>query len=1197
MNVRLIDYRVFHRKHDEESVDSQTFTIQMFGVNETGETFSIEVPDFKPCFYCVVPEHFNTMKKNMFLEHVKTQVGRYYAESILECILVKRKKLDGFDGQREHKFICFKFRGMPAFNKIKNLWFEERKTPVSKFSPDGKKWVIKPFGYKYNGDYLKIYESNIPPLLRYFHIKEISPSGWVRIPSASLNPDTKTTTCTYEFVVKAKDIDPVDCEMIVPFKICSFDIEASSSHGDFPLPVKDYKKLAQNILEMTTFSSDILYKAIRSAFGFDVLDNIDLVYPKTVVTEAQLETMFDEWIHLSFKDYKPDIVEQSEVSDDDSDVEVTLPIQYNQNSTVPVMLNDPDFPKDSKTIELTRMLNSVFPPLEGDKVTFIGSTFVKYGEMKPYLNHCIVLNGCSPVENVTIESYKTEKEVLLAWKHLIQRENPDILIGYNIFGFDEDFMFRRSVETGCVTEFLDLTKNCDSLAGSLKDEKWGIEETSVFIASGEYNLKYFKTEGRLQIDLYTLFRRDYNLDSYKLDSVSAYFIGDKVSQIRHHENTTIVYSKNLQGLEKTNYVVFEEITHTSDYYRNGKKFKVLDIQPTHFVIETIASPNMRKEVKWCLAKDDVTHHDIFRMANGSDDDRAVIATYCVQDCNLVHNLMRKIDVLTGFVEMSNICSVPIQFLVMRGQGIKLTSYIAKKCREKGVLMPVLETHDYEDGYEGAIVLEPKRNIYSDDPVAVCDYSSLYPSCMISEGLSHDSKVWTKEYNLHDILIKETGKKDGERFVYDNLPDYSYVNVTYDTYKYVRKTPKAAAVKVISGYKICRFAQFPEGKPIMPSVLEELLAARSETRKLIPKQTDDFMKNVLDKRQLAYKVTANSLYGQCGAKTSTFYDKDVAASCTATGRKLLIYAKTVIEEVYSNKHCDTTLGTVVANAEYVYGDTDSVFFKFNLKNEQGEKIIGKDALQMTIELAKEAGHLASGCLKPPHDLAYEKTFLPLVLLSKKRYVGMLYENDVHKCSRKSMGIVLKRRDNAPIVKDIYGGVIDILMKERDIQKSIDFVQSSLQQLVNGTVHMDKLVITKSLRSGYKNPTQISHKVLADRIGKRDSGNKPRPGDRIQFVYIKGNKKSLQGERIETPEYIRAHGLVPDYTHYITNQIMKPIQQVFALVLEDIPSFQESKPRFLETLQKFRAELDDEKYEKKELQLRNKEVKILVFDNYL
>ena len=113
---------------------------------------------------------------------------------------------------------------------------------------------------------------------------------------------------------------------------------------------------------------------------------------------------------------------------------------------------------------------------------------------------------------------------------------------------------------------------------------------------------------------------------------------------------------------------------------------------------------MSKKVRWCLAKDDVTPKDIFEMTKGSDDDRAVIAKYCIQDCNLVHYLMNKVDIITGFVEMANICSVPMNFLVMRGQGIKLTSYIAKKCREKGTLVPVIEKGVGDEGYEGAIVL-------------------------------------------------------------------------------------------------------------------------------------------------------------------------------------------------------------------------------------------------------------------------------------------------------------------------------------------------------------------------------------------------------------------------------------------------------------------------------------------------------------
>ena len=113
-------------------------------------------------------------------------------------------------------------------------------------------------------------------------------------------------------------------------------------------------------------------------------------------------------------------------------------------------------------------------------------------------------------------------------------------------------------------------------------------------------------------------------------------------------------------------------------------------------------------------------------------------------------------------------------------------------------------------------------------------------------------------------------------------------------------------------------------------------------------------------------------------------------------------------------------------------------------------------------------------------------------------------------------------------------------------------------------MDKLIITKSLRSGYKNPKQIAHKVLADRIGKRDPGNKPSVGDRIPFVYIHNpDKKALQGERIEHPKYIEENNIKINYSFYITNQIMKPVQQVFALVLEQLSDFKKKKGFTLRT----------------------------------
>ena len=818
-----------------------------------------------------------------------------------------------------------------------------------------------------------------------------------------------------------------------------------------------------------------------------------------------------------------------------------------------------------------------------------------------------MLDTCSDVkeiENSEIESYKTERELLLAWRNIILKEDPDIIIGYNIFGFDYQFIHIRSRENNCEEEFLKLSRNIDEICGEKEKETGNIkiEESKIVIASGEHELRFIKMNGRLQVDLYNYFRRDYNLTSYKLDYVSGYFIGDGVKKFEHGDNSTKIYSKNLTGLENGSYINFEETSHSSDYYKDGQKSKVFNVNKIDgtFEIEGVESPDMTKQVKWGLAKDDVTPQDIFRMTNEGPNERAIIAKYCIQDCNLVHHLMNKIDVMTGYVEMSKICSVPINFLVMRGQGIKLTSYIAKKCREFKTLMPVLEKPMFDEGYEGAIVLDPKCDLYLDNPVACVDYSSLYPSSMISENLSHDSKVWTKEYNLNGDQINESGEKDlNGKFIYDNLPEYQYVDVTHDTFKWITKS-SGKSEKVHCGTKTCRFAQFPEGRGIMPSILEELLASRKATRKMIPQQTDEFMKNILDKRQLSYKLTANSLYGQCGAKTSTFYEKDVAASCTAIGRKLLTYGKRVIEETYGDLIVDTkNYGKVHSNAEYVYGDTDSVFFTFNLKTLDGQDIRGKKALEITIDLAQEAGELATKFLKKPHDLEYEKTFMPFCLLSKKRYVGMLYEKDPNKCKRNSMGIVLKRRDNAPIVKDVYGGIIDILMKEKDIQKAVEFLESCLQDIIEEKYPMDKLIITKSLRSNYKNPKQIAHKVLADRMGKRDSGNKPSSGDRIPFVYIESKKKNaLQGDKIEHPEYIIKHNIRPNYSFYITNQIMKPVQQVFALVLEDMDSFKRKKKNFQMKIDTLKQTISDpEKLNNKISDMRNKEVKLLLFDKYL
>ena len=140
----------------------------------------------------------------------------------------------------------------------------------------------------------------------------------------------------------------------------------------------------------------------------------------------------------------------------------------------------------------------------------------------------------------------------------------------------------------------------------------------------------------------------------------------------------------MTGLENGNYIVLEESEYSQDLYKDGMKFKIFDLdkEECSFYIEGIEELNMKKNIKWGLAKDDISPQEIFRMTNEGPNERAIIAKYCIQDCNLVHHLLNKIDVITGYIEMSSLCSVPMEFLVLRGQGIKLTSYISKKCREK-----------------------------------------------------------------------------------------------------------------------------------------------------------------------------------------------------------------------------------------------------------------------------------------------------------------------------------------------------------------------------------------------------------------------------------------------------------------------------------------------------------------------------------
>jgi DNA polymerase delta subunit 1 len=467
----------------------------------------------------------------------------------------------------------------------------------------------------------------------------------------------------------------------------------------------------------------------------------------------------------------------------------------------------------------------------------------------------------------------------------------------------------------------------------------------------------------------------------------------------------------------------------------------------------------------------------------------------------------------------------------------------------------------DTGYEGAIVLPPKIGIYLDQPIPVLDFNSLYPSNMIAYNLSPDTLAYVKNYDMNGRLKNPDDVKKFDGFKIDE--------VSYDI-----KNEEGEAI----GRQVCGFVQPSENSQtlgLLPLTLDILLKKRKETRKKMETTEDDAQKSVLNGLQLAYKVVANSVYGQCGSKTSPIRRVEVAASTTAVGRQKIYDAKKIVEEQFG--------------AQVIYGDTDSIFVKFPTKD-----------LQTSMDMARKAAEMITASGRKAHKIEYEKTFYPFVLFCRKRYVGMMYEDDTIKCKRKSMGIAVKRRDNAPIVKDIFGGALDILMEQRDIRKAQQFVQDMLVKVIKNEMPLEKYIVTKQLRDDYKNPDQIAHAVLADRMKARDEGSAPQVGDRLAYIYVaerKDNKK--QGDKIEQIDYVKEKGLKPDTEFYITNQIQNPLSQMFALALEQLDGYVKKRDYDKELVEMIDDGMDEEDATLKILKLKEKELDKLMFmgANYL
>ena len=1118
----------YNPKQPSPDDEKKGFQILLFGSNHEGKSITVEITGYLPYFYIQIPEAWTVLQKAKLEQYIRSFV--YSSSDAQQHIIFKEerhKKLYDFDNGFMSRFLRVTVPSIAIWRRLGSALLTEGLEP-------------KPLPETVSKDRerLKIYESNIDPVLRFFHERNLEPAGWMKIPKYRFEEvDSDITNTAIHVTCQWEHIEPETTRIaLAPLLIASWDIECMSSHGDFPQPKKTWRKPARELLEANIKEYDDAICAIADALNGAEDSTISHIYSKG---KRKNPWTFEEL---------------ADVIDNEEEL-----VGY---------LTNYDSKQDERISKLDEYLCELgLPEIKGDEIIQVG--IVLYRNNKAAEKHIFVLNTCErekvappSMRDVPVHVYvfTTESQMLVAFHKWLKNTDPDVMIGYNIFGFDEKYVWERCEELAC-------TEHAIAWSRLTTGKPRLIEKFLSSAAMGDNTMYIINAPGRLKIDLLPYIRRNYNLDSYTLDNVSATFmsgsINGKVTEI--DTNTLSIPTKSSKTAVIGRYIVL--LDDDNDHVIDKAEIIAVEEKAVHIRIENGMAKLAEHGIppsRWAQVKDDVSPKELFALQRGSAADRAKIARYCLQDCDLVMELFMKLEVLNNAIAMANVCSVPVSFIFMRGQGVKIESLIFKECRLENQLIEVLpapkngfgptpvlldaegeEEKPAEDAtYEGAFVLEPITGIYfDDDPVGVPDFSSLYPSTIISENLCHSSLVWVKDHKLDGSVITVQGSD-----TYDNLDGIDYIDVDYDILINDPNDKRKHPTKIVDGRRIARFAQLPNNeKSTIPKILQKLLSARKATRKKAEKETDEFKKALLDAGQLAYKLTANSLYGQLGSGTSKIRHVVIAASTTAYGRKQLIFAKTMIESIYGggkDSRCD---------AMCVYGDTDSIFIRWRPKDPStGERLSGDEAVSIAKDLTEEAGALVSSCLKAPHDFEFDKVFRTFCLLSKKRYVGDMSEGDLDHFHRKAMGIVMKRRDNAPIVKYVYGGVIENILSNQDVIAAFNFAQKSCQELVDGKFPISKLTITKSLRAEYKTPTPPAHKVLAERIGIRDPGNKPSTTERIPYVYIPAPANlTSQGDRIETPTFIKENNITPDYAFYITNQIAKPVAQVFGLVVEKLP----------------------------------------------
>jgi DNA polymerase elongation subunit (family B) len=771
------------------------------------------------------------------------------------------------------------------------------------------------------------------------------------------------------------------------------------------------------------------------------------------------------------------------------------------------------FDNEANSTIMSSMPKSTRP---GDKTFQIGYTMLdppRNGKPKKYRKYLLSLGNPSPIEDVTVITYKTEADLYAGFSKNMCTEDPDVVLGFNILGWDLNYMIERSKNMcRCLGE-LDLM-GC--IPGKHAPEgliSWGSS------AYGKQEFKYLEADGRLFIDMLPYIKRNYKLPNYRLETVCDEFL-------------------------KTN----KDPIKPKDIFKCFRLYQSAKDKPT--------TENIKKASE-ALAR---------------------IGKYCVQDSFVCILLYEKLLVWADLTESATVNNVPIFDMFTKGQQIKQYSQVYRYCFHNNI---VVESNAYiskdDEHFTGAYVSEPLKGLY--DMIIPFDFASLYPSIMMAYNIDYSKMVldhsipdkdchvmkWSEHHYCGCPLDDFPGKKapvslDGTsrrtcadfkyRWLKQEVSGKGIIptllenvlgarkktrNIIYtndNELKFIKKIVHENTLLeddiIILNTHISKISK-NKNNTSANTILLELFKngytpiILSDKHKIILKERIESLtalNSVLDRRQIAFKVNANSMYGATGTKKGYLPFIPAAMCVTFMGRTNIFKANKFLEEECGGK--------------VIYNDTDSAYCYFEkFKNSSPQELWA---------YANKIVQDVKVLFPPPMSLEFEnKIYKKFLILTKKRYVAQSMNGEgVIDSKLLKRGIVLQRRDNCIILRQVYQELVFKVFDNHDTLVSLKGMNQ--KEVLSNPVVIDLLnmiifaidtlfqwkygfkdyVITKQITRDvkeYKNPDRLpGHVLLGVKMKKR--GVPIGAGSRIEYVII--NKKSYrkdapQKDKIEDVNY--------------------------------------------------------------------------------